>query len=206
MAFTSRTLCLLVIMLALCQAAVARPISDLTGPSPVAKSILSTFKDLGSLSDTLRSTAESVTVYNAGWRGYKISGGVLVIAQRVEKAIQQLEDAGSADETALSDDDAKLVIPVLSKFVQIHSLAMDAVIEKHGLVTLVPYVEGIRQALLNVEQSLFDFADSVERRIPTQEIRSAADDQFGALGVKLHECIATYEEPLLNAATVLASH
>lgn len=205
MASASRALCLLVLTLALCQAVAARPTPEVTGPSSLAQAILSTFKDLGALSDTLRSTAESVTVYNAGWRGYKISGAFSVITDRVDKAISQLEKAASTDKTALSDDDAKLVIAALAKFVQVHSMALDAVIEKHGLVTLVPYVEGIRQALLNLEQNIDDFAYEVADRIPTQA--RAANEQFGMLGVKLHECIATYEEPLLNAAaTLFANH
>jgi hypothetical protein len=198
MAFASRAVCLIVLTLAICGQAVAARPTPLTGPSSLAQTIVQTFKELSSLSNTLQSTAESVTVYNAGWRGYKISGAFGAISDRVDRAITQLERAATNDKETLNDDDAKLVVAALAKFVQVHSTALDAVIDKHGLVTLVPYVEGIRQALLNLEQNIDDFAYEVADRIPTQA--KAANEQFGMLGVKLHECIATYEEPLLNAA------
>jgi len=198
MASTSRAVCVLVLALALCQVATARP---LTGPSYLVQQSVRALKEFSSLSYTLQTTTESVTVYNAAYRGYKISQALLVLAQRLDQAISLLEAAAKTDQTPFSDDEAKLVLGSVHEFVEVHSDALDAVINKHGLVTLIPYVEGIRQALLNVEQDVNDFANDLVDRIPSQE--EAANEQFGILGVKLHQAIATYEEPVLTAAATL---
>jgi hypothetical protein len=158
-------------------------------------------KEFSSLSYTLQTTTESITVYNAAYRGYKISQALSLLAQRLDQAIDLLEAAAKSDQTPFSDDEAKLVLGGLQGFVEVHSDALDAVINKHGLFTMIPYVEGIRQALLNVEQDVNDFANDLVDRIPTQE--RDANELFGKLGVKLHEAIAKYEEPMLTAAATL---
>lgn len=55
---------------------------------------------------------------------------------------------------ALGDADAKLVVQSLTTFVQVHQALLNVVIGKHGLLTLIPFFEPIRQALVSLEATV----------------------------------------------------
>jgi hypothetical protein len=49
------------------------------------------------------------------------------------------------------DAEAKLVVDALVVFVNVHKALLNVVIGKHGLLTLVPFFEPIRRALVSLE-------------------------------------------------------
>jgi len=184
MAFASRTVCLLLVALALCQAATAQPTEK--------DQIVTAFKDITTLSDNLRVVTSGITLINAPLQGYKIAQGFSLIIQRVTPAVTML--ANAASNPALGDADAQIVVDALTTFVRVHQALLNVVIGKHGLLTLIPFFEPIRQALVSLENIVDTFAFRLIARIPTQE--AAAKGQFASLTITVDLAITTYEQPL----------
>jgi hypothetical protein len=79
--------------------------------------------------------------------------------------------------------------------VQVHQALLQVIIGKHGLLTLVPFFEPIRLALVNLEAGIDTLAFDLIDLIPTQ--KPAANAQFASLSVTLTAAITTYSQPTL---------
>ncbi|KAH8147611.1 uncharacterized protein LAJ45_08439 [Morchella importuna] len=163
-----------------------------------AQQIVQAFKEITTLSDNLRIDTQKINLINAPLQGYKIAQGFAAIITRVGQASAMLS-GGSSRKTRrqmapLADADAQLVVGALTTFVQVHQALLNVVIGKHGLLTLIPFFEPIRQALVSLEATVDTFAFYLIAMIPTQ--KPAADTQFGSLTVTVKFAITTYEQPL----------
>jgi hypothetical protein len=79
--------------------------------------------------------------------------------------------------------------------VQVHQALLQVIIGKHGLLTLVPFFEPIRLALVSLEAAIDTLAFDLIALIPTQQ--PAANAQFASLSVTLTSAITTYSQPTL---------
>lgn len=140
--------------------------------------IVQAFKEITTLSDNLRIETQKINIVNAPLQGYKIAQGFTAIITRVAQASTMLSGGSSAKTrrqmAALGDADAQLVVQALTtvsysililiwiknsnseeiQFVQVHQALLNVVIGKHGLLTLIPFFEPIRQALVSLEATV----------------------------------------------------
>ncbi|KAG0585492.1 hypothetical protein KC19_2G016300 [Ceratodon purpureus] len=181
--FASRAVCLLLISLALCHA--------VAGQATQAEQIVQAFKEVTTLSDDLRIETQKINLVTAPLFGPKVGQGFNAIITRVGQAGTMLQ---SPNMKALGAADAKTVVAALTTFVEVHQALLNVVIGKHGVLTLIPYFEPIRQALVALEATVDSFAFYLIAVIPTE--KPAADQQFGSLGVTVSLAISTYEQPL----------
>lgn len=184
MASASRAVCLLLVSLALLQC--------VQGQTP-AQQIVQAFKEITTLSDNLRIETQKINLVTALVQGPKISQGFAGIVARVGQASSML--AGSPPPAGgLANADAQLIVNALTTFVQVHQALLNVLIGKHGVLTLIPFFEPIRLALVNLEAGVDTFAFYLIAQIPTQT--TAANTQFGSLGVTVTLAIDTYTQPL----------
>jgi hypothetical protein len=179
---------LLVSALALCQAS-----SD---PDPLTVKILEGLDKVTTQSNNLRIAVETITVFNAGEKGIIIVQGLTSITAKIGQSTTRVDSVSTGP---LSDDDAQLVVQALTTFVQVHQALLQVIIGKHGLLTLVPFFEPIRLALVNLELAIDTFAFDLIGLIPTQ--KPAASAQFASLSVTLATAITT-STPTLQASQV----
>jgi hypothetical protein len=179
---------LLVSALALCQAS-----SD---PDPLTVKILEGLDKVTTQSNNLRIAVETITVFNAGEKGIIIVQGLTSITAKIGQSTTRVDSVSTGP---LSDDDAQLVVQALTTFVQVHQALLQVIIGKHGLLTLVPFFEPIRLALVSLEAAIDTLAFDLIALIPTQQ--PAANAQFASLSVTLTTAITTYS-PILQASRV----
>jgi len=86
--------------------------------------------------------------------------------------------------------------------IQVHQALLNVVIGKHGLLTLIPFFEPIRLALVQLELVVDTFAFYLIDLIPTQ--KPAATQQVRSLDVTIVQAVNTYSQPL--SKTSLAAH
>jgi hypothetical protein len=173
---------LLVSALALCQAS-----SD---PDPVTVKILEGFHNVTTQSNNLRIAVETITIFNAGERGFIIAEGFTSIIAKIAEGTSRVHSVSTGP---LPNDDAKLVVQALTTFVRVHQGLLLVVIGKHGLLTLAPFFEPIRLALVDLEAAIDTLAFDLIGLIPTQ--KSAAGNQFAALKGTLTAAIFIFSRP-----------
>ncbi|KAA8913139.1 hypothetical protein FN846DRAFT_931004 [Sphaerosporella brunnea] len=179
-----------------------------THAAPTGIQVAAVFNDVAIMSDTLRITVEGITPFNAPFQGFKIAAGFLKIIDKISASITVLQsaaqDANRAQARDLSDpapqeaksavpfpdEEAKIVVAALTTFVKIHQALLNVVIGKHGILTLIPFFEPIRRALVSLEKVVDMLAFLVIGLIPTQA--PAAQTQFDKLSVTLKLTIVTY--------------
>jgi len=170
------------------------------------KSLVDTINDaikkVTELSDNLRKETEKINNFNAPKQGYKIAEGFSVIIKTVIEASTALAPGTSAaNPSPLDDDAAKLVVKTLTTFVQVHQALLNTVIGKHGLLTLIPFFEPIRLALVQLEIVVDTFAYNLIGLIPTQE--PAATKQVASLDVTIKDAVNTYSSPVFKTTLVV---
>jgi hypothetical protein len=143
---------------------------------PLVQTIQEAFKEITGLSDNLRVATNKITILNAPQQGFIIAQGF----------------------SGMGDDDAKLVVQSLTTFVHVHQALLNVVIGKHGLLTLIPFFEPIRVALVQLEIVVDTFAFYLIDLIPTQ--KPAADAQVASLSVTLDDAKNVYSTPVAEVA------
>jgi hypothetical protein len=167
---------------------------------PLVDVITDAIKAVTELSDNLRKETEKINNFNAPKQGYKIAEGFTLIIKNVIEASAAL--APGANPSPLNDDDAKVVVKTLTTFVQVHQALLNVVIGKHGLLTLIPFFEPIRLALVQLEIVVDTFAFNLINLIPTQQ--PAASGQVASLDVTIRDAVNTYSAFL--SKTAMAKH
>jgi hypothetical protein len=174
----------------------SQPSVALADPDPVTVKILEGFDNVTTQSNNLRIAVETITIFNAGEKGVIIAQGFTTIIAKIVEGTTRVDSVSTGP---LSDDDAQLVVQALTTFVQVHQALLQVIIGKHGLLTLVPFFEPIRLALVNLELVIDTFAFDLIGLIPTQ--KPAASAQFASLSVTLATAITT-STPTLQASQV----
>jgi hypothetical protein len=172
------------------------PFVALADPDPVTVKILEGFDNVTTQSNNLRIAVQTITIFNAGQQGFIIAEGFTTIIAKIAEGTTRVDSVSTGP---LSDDDAQLVVQALTTFVQVHQALLQVIIGKHGLLTLVPFFEPIRLALVNLEAAIDTLAFDLIGLIPTQQ--PAANAQFASLSVTLTTAITTYS-PILQASRV----
>ena len=85
---------------------------------------------------------------------------------------------------------------------QVHQALLNVVIGKHGLLTLIPFFEPIRLALVQLELVVDTFAFYLIDLIPTQ--KPTATQEVRGLDVTIRSAVDTYSTPLSKSS--LAVH
>jgi hypothetical protein len=173
----------------------SQPFLALADPDPVTEKILEGFDNVTTQSKNLRIAVETITIFNAGERGFIIAEGFTSIIAKIAEGTTRVHSVSTGP---LSDDDAKLVVQALTTFVQVHQALLQVIIGKHGLLTLAPFFEPIRLALVDLEAAIDTLAFDLIDLIPTQ--KPAANAQFASLSVTLTAAITTYSQPTLALA------
>ncbi|KAG0558427.1 hypothetical protein KC19_10G027400 [Ceratodon purpureus] len=159
------------------------------------------FKEITTLSDNLRIATLKINIFNAGQQGFVIAQGFTGIITKIAEYTAHIPDP-SSNPSPFDDADAKLVVESLTTFVQVHQALLNVVIGKHGLLTLAPFFEPIRIALVSLEAVVDTFAFKLIAMIPTQ--KPAADNQFGKLSETVSKAIDTYKTPF-NSGAILSA-
>jgi hypothetical protein len=167
---------------------------------PLVQTIQEAFKEITGLSDNLRVATNKITILNAPQQGFIIAQGFSGIIAKVAATSAQLAPGGESlgKLSPLGDDDAKLVVQSLTTFVHVHQALLNVVIGKHGLLTLIPFFEPIRVALVQLEIVVDTFAFYLIDLIPTQ--KPAADAQVASLSVTLDDAKNVYSTPVAEVA------
>ncbi|CAM6037228.1 unnamed protein product [Sphagnum compactum] len=168
-----------------------QPFVVLADPDPVTVKILEGFDNVTTQSINLRIAVQTITIFNAGQQGFIIAEGFTTIIAKIAEGTTRVDRVSTGP---LSDDDAQLVVQALTTFVQVHQALLQVIIGKHGLLTLVPFFEPIRLALVDLEAIIDQFAFTLIGLIPTQ--KPAANAQFASLSVTLTTAITTYSQTL----------
>jgi hypothetical protein len=174
----------------------SQPTLALADPDPITVKILQGFDNVTTQSNNLRIAVQTITIFNAGQHGFIIAEGFTSIIAKIAEGTTRVDSVSTGP---LSDDDAQLVVQALTTFVQVHQALLQVIIGKHGLLTLVPFFEPIRLALVNLELVIDTFAFDLIGLIPTQ--KPAASAQFASLSVTLATAITT-STPTLQASQV----
>jgi hypothetical protein len=167
---------------------------------PLVQTIQEAFKEITGLSDTLRQETAQITIFNAPQQGFKIALGFSGIITKIAETSAKLAPGGESlgKLSPLGDDDAKLVVQSLTTFVHVHQALLNVVIGKHGLLTMIPFFEPIRLALVQLEVVVDTFAFYLIDLIPTQ--KPAADAQIASLSVTIDDAKNVYSTPVAEVA------
>jgi hypothetical protein len=168
----------------------SQPTLALADPDPVTVKILEGFDNVTTQSNNLRIAVETITIFNAGERGFIIAEGFTSIIAKIAEGTSRVHSVSTGP---LPNDDAKLVVQALTTFVRVHQGLLLVVIGKHGLLTLAPFFEPIRLALVDLEAAIDTLAFDLIGLIPTQ--KSAAGNQFAALKGTLTAAIFIFSRP-----------
>lgn len=155
--------------------------------------IVGVFNTVTTMSHDLNVVVSGITLQNGGIQGLRVAPGFQNIVNGVAKATSMLQQDPSRKQLTVAD--AKLVVNALKTFVHVHQILLATVISKHGLLTMIPYSEPIRQALVSLESAVDSFAFALIAFIPT----SAQSDyiaQFDGLKVQVEKTITVYSCPL----------
>ena len=170
---SARAMFVVVLSLALCsQSANAATREDI-------KALLGIVSEL---SDVMNATSSQIDLMNALTEGGKVAPGLQNIEVDVANATSMLQNDPSR--TQLTVADAKLVVDPLTTL-------LATVISMHGLVTMIPYRESIRQALVSLEKTVDSFALALIAFIPTSA-QSDYTAQFDDLKVQVLKTITAY--------------
>ncbi|BBN10080.1 hypothetical protein Mp_5g00760 [Marchantia polymorpha subsp. ruderalis] len=145
------------------------------------------------MSEQLRVATQKINIFNAPQQGAVIASGFATIIQKVSEGIVRVDRVTSGP---LPDADAQLVVDALTTFVQVHQALLNVVIGKHGILTMIPFFEPIRMALVSLEAVIDRLAFDLIALIPTQ--KSSAIIQFQKLDVTLKDAEDTYSFPLVS--------
>ncbi|PTQ30776.1 hypothetical protein MARPO_0120s0049 [Marchantia polymorpha] len=156
--------------------------------------IVEGLKTVTDMSDQLRVATQKINIFNAPQQGAVIASGFAVIIQKVSEGIVRVDRVTSGP---LPDADAQIVVDALTTFVQVHQALLNVVIGKHGILTMIPFFEPIRRALVSLEAVIDRLAFDLIALIPTQ--KSSATIQFQKLDVTLKDAEDTYSFPLASA-------
>ncbi|BFI32652.1 hypothetical protein MPTK2_4g07930 [Marchantia polymorpha subsp. ruderalis] len=156
--------------------------------------IVEGLKTVTDMSDQLRVATQKINIFNAPQQGAVIASGFATIIQKVSEGIVRVDRVTSGP---LPDADAQLVVDALTTFVQVHQALLNVVIGKHGILTMIPFFEPIRMALVGLEAVIDRLAFDLIALIPTQ--KSSATIQFQKLDVTLKDAEDTYSFPLASA-------
>lgn len=146
---------------------------------PSATALCDVIRALTTKSDNLRKEVIEINLINAPLRGWRIAKGFSGIVADITVAVPLLttpnvriltdpnirsnvfaqmrkryESADALEKRQLplySSADAKIIAVVLTDFVRVHQALLNVVIGKRGLLTLVPFAEPIRLALVSLE-------------------------------------------------------
>lgn len=151
--------------------------------------IVGVFEMVTSMSHDLNVMVSGINQVNGLTEGAKVAPGFQNIVNGVAKAASMLQNDPSR--TQLSVADAKLVVNALTTFVRVHQILLSTVISKHGLLTMIPYSDPIRQALVNLEGTVDSFAFALIAFIPTST-QSNYSAQFSGLKVQVEKTIKVY--------------
>jgi Leucine-rich repeat (LRR) protein len=174
----------------------SQPFVALADPDLVTVKILEGFDNVTTQSNNLRIAVETITIFNVGERGVIIAKGFTSIIAKIAKGTTRVHSVSTGQ---LPDNDAKLVVQALTTFVQVHQALLQVIIGKHGLLTLAPFFEPIRLALVDLEAAIDTLAFDLIDLIPTR--KPAANAQFASLSVTLTNAITTYS-PILQASRI----
>ncbi|KAG6552782.1 hypothetical protein Mapa_005730 [Marchantia paleacea] len=159
--------------------------------------IIEGLKTVTDMSDQLRVATEKINIFNAAQQGVVIATGFTTIIQKVSEGIVRVDRVTSGP---LPDADAQLVVDALTTFVKVHQALLNVVIGKHGIVTMVPFFEPIRLALVSLEAVIDRLAFDLIALIPTQ--KDSATIQFQRLDVTLEAAKNTYSYTVESASDV----
>ncbi|KAH9546815.1 hypothetical protein CY35_11G000600 [Sphagnum magellanicum] len=166
-------------------------------PEPLTVKILKGLKNVTTQSKNLRIEVERITIDNAGKKGGIIVEGLNSITAKIVKLTTKLDSPPPLTHS-LPKHDAKLIVEALTKFVHVHKELLQEVIRKHELLTLVPFFERIRLALVEQEAAIDTFASKLIHLIPSE--KEPANEQFHSLLVTLRAAITTYSQPFVALA------
>jgi len=166
-------------------------------PEPLTVKILKGLKNVTTQSKNLRIEVERITIDNAGKKGGIIVEGLNSITAKIVKLTTKLDSPPPLTHS-LPKHDAKLIVEALTKFVHVHEELLQEVIRKHELLTLVPFFERIRLALVEQEAAINTFASKLIHLIPSE--KEPANEQFHSLLVTLRAAITTYSQPFVALA------
>ncbi|BBN07810.1 hypothetical protein Mp_4g06550 [Marchantia polymorpha subsp. ruderalis] len=155
--------------------------------------IVEGLKTVTDMSDQLRVATQKINIFNAPQQGAVIASGFATIIQKVSEGIVRVDRVTSGP---LPDADAQVVVDALTTFVQVHQALLNVVIGKHGILTMIPFFEPIRVALVSLEGVIDRLAFDLIALIPTQ--KSSATIQFQKLDVTLKDAEDTYSFPLAS--------
>ena len=178
---SSRAMFVVVLSLALCSLQCANAATRVQ--------IVGVFSMVTTMSHDLNVTVSQINELNGVTEGNKVAPGFQTIVNGVAKAASMLQNDPSRTELTLAD--AKLVVDALTTFVQVHQELLATVISKHGLLTMIPYTEPIREALVSLESTVDSFAFALIAFIPTSA-QSDYTAQFGGLKVQVEKTIKVY--------------
>lgn len=181
---SSRAIFVLVLSLALCS-------QSANAATRVA--IVGVFKTVTTMSHDLNAVVSGINEANGLTDGGKVAPAFQDIVNGVAAATSMLQN--DADRTQLTAGDAKLVVAALTDFVVVHQMLLATVIGKHGLLSMIPYSDPIRQALVNLEGAVDSFAFALIAFIPTSA-QSDYSAQFDGLQVQVKKTIQVYSCPL----------
>lgn len=151
--------------------------------------IVGVFDTVTTMSRDLNVVVSGITYVSALTQGPRVAPGFQNIVNAVVKATSMLQNDPSR--TQLTVADAKLVVDALTTFVHVHQILLATVISKHGLLTMIPFTEPIRQALVSLESTVDSFAFALIAFIPTSA-QSDYTAQFGGLKVQVEKTITVY--------------
>ncbi|KAI5817572.1 hypothetical protein BZA77DRAFT_352948 [Pyronema omphalodes] len=136
----------------------------------------------------LRVTVEGTTVLNVLIRAPSIIVSFRNIVRDIILIIPEL--AGNPFNAA----DAKDVVVVLTKFVEVHQQLLNVVIGKRGILASFGggFLEPVRLVLVTLEAIVDSFAFSLIKLIPTESV--AANGQFAKLKVTVRKTITVYSK------------
>ena len=178
---SARALCLLLLTLTLCHAPNRR-----LAQSTEAKGIVTFFQQMTTLSDKARVAASGINLrFNAPIQGGEIAKNFRTIIDTIDSYVSNMEQ-----NLVFVDVDAQLVVAALVEFVKVHQDLLDVVIGKHGLLTLSPFFNPMRQALVSLEVEVDSVAYDLIAVIPTRA--PMAQVQFNLLGDTLAKAISNY--------------
>jgi hypothetical protein len=151
--------------------------------------IVGVFNMVTTMSHDLNVVVSQIDLENAITEGGKVAPGFQNIVNGVANAASMLQNDPSR--TQLTVADAKLVVDALTTFVQVHQMLLATVISKHGILTMIPYTEPIREALVSLESTVDGFAFALIAFIPTSA-QPGYTAQFNGLKEQVVKTITVY--------------
>lgn len=151
-----------------------------------ATTVVINIKTLTQKSSELTTVVSGINLVTAPLQGFRIGQGLSEIANLVYEYQTQMDNPPPV----FNDADAVSIVGVLKTFVAVHQRLLNVLIGKRGVLTLIPFVEPIRVALVSLEAAVDSIAIALIDMIPTQA--PEATQQFGMLSVTIKAAIQVY--------------